>query len=182
MPSHKVILTPHPKEAQWLGMVKNWQVLVGKPGAQMQTFLERYLDGTPIDALILFGIAGSTGETPIGALFQTKEIRWKNDLIFKPTLPLPFPALVFQTVDKPVWQGEERNEWKEKGVAGVEMEGVFIARYCEQRDIRWNMVRVVADNRTIQPPFPFSPSFDKLFRSSAYIFRVKLEEVIDDLI
>src|SRR2546423_549484 len=113
--------------------------------------MERLLDATPVDRVVVVGITGAVeNETPIGTLILPEVV--VNSVTGSEHRPAP---LGDGTPHGRMWTTDIINTdldviagLRESGVVSLDMETAAIAEVCEARGIPWSVFRSISDRST----------------------------------
>lgn len=109
---------------------------------------ERLLDATPLDHLIVVGIAGGVGPTvAIGdVIVPVLVVDGPTGTEYRPAaLAGTAPRGVLETSDALVVEPRHLARLVARGVLAVDMETAAIAAVCERRGCPWSVVRAISD-------------------------------------
>jgi adenosylhomocysteine nucleosidase len=113
--------------------------------------MERLLDVTPVDRVVVVGITGAVeNETPIGTLVLPEAV--VNSATGAEYRPYPMgggePHGKMWTGDVLLTDPDVIADLRAKGVVSLDMETAAIAESCERRGIPWSVFRVISDRAT----------------------------------
>jgi adenosylhomocysteine nucleosidase len=113
--------------------------------------MERLLDATPVDRVVVVGITGAVeNETPIGTLVLPEAV--VNSATGTEYRPHPMgdgePHGKMWTGDVLLTDPDVIADLRAKGVVSLDMETAAIAESCERRGIPWSVFRVISDRAT----------------------------------
>jgi adenosylhomocysteine nucleosidase len=113
--------------------------------------MERLLDATPVDRVVVVGITGAVeNETPIGTLVLPEAV--VNSATGAEYRPHPMgggePRGKMWTGDVLLTNPDVIADLRAKGVVSLDMETAAIAESCERRGIPWSVFRVISDRAT----------------------------------
>jgi adenosylhomocysteine nucleosidase len=109
---------------------------------------ERLLDATPVDRVVVVGVAGALdNETPIGSLMLPEVVvNGATGAEYRPErLGGGTPNGKMRTGDELEVDPHMMEELRALGVVSVEMETAVIAESCERRGIPWSVFRAISD-------------------------------------
>jgi adenosylhomocysteine nucleosidase len=110
--------------------------------------IERLLDATPVDRVLVVGVAGALdNETPIGTLILPEVVVYSaTSAEYRPE-PLGggTPNGKMRTGDELEVDPQVMTELRAGGVVALEMETAVIAESCERRGIPWSVFRAISD-------------------------------------
>lgn len=109
---------------------------------------ERLLDATPVDRVVVVGVAGALdNETPIGTLILPEVV--VNGATGAEYRPEPLGGGTrngkMRTGDELEVDPQAMEELRALGVVSLEMETAVIAESCERRGIPWSVFRAISD-------------------------------------
>ena len=116
---------------------------------------ERLLDTTPVDHVLVVGIAGGMGTAKVGDLITpTVVVDGESGREFTPNYlgDTPTPAGKLVTSDLFDAPDSEVARRIADGFIAVDMETAAVAAVCEARNVRWSPVRVISDLVGVTPP------------------------------
>lgn len=125
---------------------------IGTAGAKRAT--ERLLDTTPVDHVMVVGIAGGVGPTvKIGDLIYADLVIDKSTgTQYRPThLGAPTLRGTIVTSDDFLVEPGMVEELTAAGVIALDMETSAVAAVCESRSCAWSVIRAISDMATDHP-------------------------------
>lgn len=113
--------------------------------------MERLLDATPVDRVVVVGITGAVeNETPIGTLILPEVVvNSATGTEYRPEqLSDATPHGKMWTGDVLLTDPDVIADLRARGVVSLDMETAAIAESCERRGIPWSVFRVISDRAT----------------------------------
>ncbi len=137
-----------------VGRVGNVEVVAAKTGmglALATAAATRLLDAARVDHVMVVGIAGGLGPTPVGALVCPEVVTDRvTDASYRSS-PLTTAAGEISSSDEFVIDPDLVAQLVARGVLAVDMETSAVAAVCAARGFAWSAVRVVSDLVTDHP-------------------------------
>src|SRR5215471_16882906 len=115
---------------------------------------ERLLDTTPVDHVMVVGIAGGMGTAKVGDLITpTVVVDKESGREFAPDYlsDAPTPAGKLVTHDDFDMGPGEKDKLVADGFVAVDMETAAVAAVCVARGVKWSPVRVISDLVGVTP-------------------------------
>jgi adenosylhomocysteine nucleosidase len=123
-------------------------VITGMGTALAQAATVRLLDAVDVEWLIVVGIAGAIeNQTPIGSLVLPQLVISAADGSSYRPKPLGVGNAHgnLWTTDELVLDPAVHAELRAQGVVALDMETAAVAKVCDERSIRWSVVRAISD-------------------------------------
>ena len=123
-------------------------IVTGMGTARARATTTRLLDAVDVKHLIVVGITGAIEkETPIGSLvFPELVVNGADESEYRPhPLPLGNARGTMWTTDELLLDVAVHAELRSRGVVSLDMETAAVAQVCEQRGVRWSVVRAISD-------------------------------------
>ncbi len=143
-------------DAGWAGVSGSIELVAGKTGIGTRLAAEateRLLDSSPIDHVMVVGIAGGMGPSRVGdVIFPEVVVDKASGTEYRPSHLGGMTAggrLV--THDDFDMQPAERDALVADGFIAVDMETAAVAGVCERRGVRWSAVRSISDLVGVTP-------------------------------
>jgi adenosylhomocysteine nucleosidase len=145
--------TDGPTEA-WTGRLGARQVVAvvtGMGTALATAGVDRLLESTPVERVVVVGIAGAVdGETPIGTVVRPAlVVDGASGEEYRPDpLGPEVPAGTLWTSDSLITDPDVLEELRREGVVALDMETAAVAAVCRRRNVPWSVLRAISDRAT----------------------------------